>query len=300
MITKEELDQITDALIEELREMPDGTRTATAWLMAENGYDTADYNWEDLYEIHDELLRKAKKNHIILDMSEHENREEGPSYVLDYVVENQKAKIKCPRCGSRDTARILYGMPLMDEVLQEKLNSGSIVLGGCFLKTVRMNDGFTADASPKRFCNHCKKTFGTPPILTSKNESEDYLKAVTGIRFSVMPSRGPWVKSVSIKKNADGAAVHVRDDRLVSKRKMLETDYQISPPRWSKLVNKLFTELYIHEWKKNYTNPLFLDGIEWTLEILMTDRRRRVYKGSNAYPPYCKELNTLLNRYFRG
>ena len=51
MITKEELDQITDALIEELREMPDGTRTATAWLMAENGYDTAYYNWEDLYEM---------------------------------------------------------------------------------------------------------------------------------------------------------------------------------------------------------------------------------------------------------
>ncbi len=37
----------------------------------------------------------------------------------------------CPECGGRKIARIMYGYMPIDEKLQEKLDSGKIVLGGC-------------------------------------------------------------------------------------------------------------------------------------------------------------------------
>ena len=38
---------------------------------------------------------------------------------------------RCPACGSRRMARILYGMPMGDEKLTRDLDAGRIVLGGC-------------------------------------------------------------------------------------------------------------------------------------------------------------------------
>ncbi|MGL5950955.1 MAG: hypothetical protein ACRCZH_06010 [Cetobacterium sp.] len=40
-------------------------------------------------------------------------------------------RIKCPACGSRNTARIQYGMPMLDEELQRKLDNKTVMLGGC-------------------------------------------------------------------------------------------------------------------------------------------------------------------------
>lgn len=37
----------------------------------------------------------------------------------------------CPRCGSRKTAQILWGMPAFTEELEVKLKNKEIVLGGC-------------------------------------------------------------------------------------------------------------------------------------------------------------------------
>ena len=38
---------------------------------------------------------------------------------------------KCPRCNSLKIAKILWGMPNMDEELRHALNTGEIILGGC-------------------------------------------------------------------------------------------------------------------------------------------------------------------------
>lgn len=38
---------------------------------------------------------------------------------------------KCPKCGSKRIARILYGLPAFSDELQADLRSGKLALGGC-------------------------------------------------------------------------------------------------------------------------------------------------------------------------
>ena len=82
--------------------------------------------------------------------------------------------MKCPRCGGKDTAPIMYGMPAFDDELERALADHKIVLGGCCI----------SDADPKYHCFQCNKDFGTPPVLLSKRGLERYEDIITSIRFS--------------------------------------------------------------------------------------------------------------------
>lgn len=59
------------------------------------------------------------------------------------------SKLHCPNCDSTNVARVLYGMPDLTDWLEKRLESGSIVLGGCSVT------GDDAD----RFCNDCETYF---------------------------------------------------------------------------------------------------------------------------------------------
>lgn len=56
----------------------------------------------------------------------------------------------CPSCGSRNTAKILWGMPAYSEELEEELRNNEIILGGCCI----------SDNDPSYHCNECLKDFG--------------------------------------------------------------------------------------------------------------------------------------------
>ena len=116
-----QINDIAERLIEELRELPDGYALSTWQLLDLAGYSPTGNN-PDLFAIHSALFRAAKKANITLDMSAHDGLEEGLPFFLDYIVHNQRAQIKCPFCGSKDTARILYGKPLVTDHLQDKLD----------------------------------------------------------------------------------------------------------------------------------------------------------------------------------
>lgn len=67
--------------------------------------------------------------------------------------ETTNAKSECPECGSKDIARILWGMPAYGEKLERDLEEGSVVLGGCCI----------TGADPEWHCNDCGCEFGTNP-----------------------------------------------------------------------------------------------------------------------------------------
>ena len=266
-MTKTELRYLAEDLVHELREMPDGTEITSWQLLKVGGYDPDEYDFSDLMEYHQALFRAAKANHITLDMSKHENKVEGLPYNLDFVVRNKKAQIKCPYCGSKNTARILYGMPAFSEELQAKLDSGKLHLGGCCISGVPDENGGMINLDPGRYCNDCHKEFARPPYLVSKNHSsaEAYADIVTGIRFSY----GGFFQG--------------------------HTEITIK-----RLVYVLYFELFLHEWMMVY---YFLDGLvgeQWSLEITLTNRRKRTYEGSNAYPPYWPELKALFRPFLRS
>lgn len=46
-----------------------------------------------------------------------------------------------------------------------------------------------------------------------------------------------------------------------------------------------------------FKNPCVLDGVQWSLDITLTNRRKRTYRGNNQYPPYWEELCRLFGKY---
>lgn len=64
---------------------------------------------------------------------------------LEGRVERAQKPVKCPRCGARPLATILYGEPEFSENLEQMIGAGRFVLGGCCL---------TLDA-PSWQCTHC-------------------------------------------------------------------------------------------------------------------------------------------------
>ena len=276
--SKAEIKRIAEKLIEYLRECDDGTAITTRQLLKAAGYDMKSFEQCDLFDIHSAIFKAARANHITLDMSAHKDKLEGLQYNLDYIVRNKKAQIKCPYCGSINTARFIYGLPAFSEEMQRKLDVGKWALGGCCIS---------------RKCNDCKKDFGTEPILINlkKDIVEDYRDIVTSIRFRV----GSIFRHtlVTINKNDKGAVVEVSQIMSFDKPDMR----QITKGKWQKIVNTLYGQMYLHEWKKDYVNMNVLDGTQWRLDITLTNRRKRSYHGSNDYPPYWKELLKVFKEF---
>ena len=109
-----------------------GTEATIAQLVSKCGYDARQLERDDqMLTIYSESVKAARKAHITLDWSAYKDMVVGLPYNIPFVVKNARAQIKCPRCGSINTARILYGMPAMDEELERKINAGKIYIGGC-------------------------------------------------------------------------------------------------------------------------------------------------------------------------
>ncbi len=60
----------------------------------------------------------------------------------------------CPRCGHTSLAEILYGLPDFSPELREKLEAGTVSLGGCCI----------TDDDPAWQCNRCRQ------VIYRKNE----------------------------------------------------------------------------------------------------------------------------------
>ena len=101
-------------------------------------------------------------------------------------------------------------------------------------------------------------------LMTPKTETvEDYRDVVTAIKFSVGGFFGGYT-DITIRKNDKGAVVKVQ--KTLAYDELLD-DRQISPTKWQKIVNTLYSQLYLHEWKKSFVDPCVLDGTQWSLEI---------------------------------
>ncbi len=300
--SKADIRSIAESLAEDLREYEDGTSTTTADLARIAGYDDMDIN--DLFELDAALYKAARANHIRLDNSHHGDMTEGLPFNLDFIVRNKKAQIKCPRCGSINTARYIYGMPAFDEHMQKMLDSGKWALGGCCIGGFKINGEYIS-TDPTRRCNVCKKDFGAAPILITRKKDtiEDLRDIVTSVKFSFGEYRGGST-DITIKKNDSGATVCV--DKLLSPReinKAIPTEFpfskHISPDKWTNIVATLYEQLYLNEWKRSFDDHGTDDGKYWSLTVKLTEGRKRHYSGINAYPPYWKELNRLFGNLMR-
>lgn len=290
---KNEIRQIVEAMITDLRECEDGTSTTTGELLRVYGYEVNDLDFSDAMDIHYTLFRIARQNHIKLDMSAHYGLVEGLPYNLDFIVHNKNAQIKCPHCGSTNTARYLYGYPAFSEELQKKIDEDKIILGGCCVETTDV-DGERVWDVPARKCNDCRKDFGSPALIRSKdnNTAKWFMDEVCSIKLSITSFSVYGNFDATIEKTEDGAGVIISDglDSIIR---------HITKRRWNNLLNKLINNCYLLDWKKNYKpkDYVVLDGESWLLEIELTGGRRRTWRGDNEYPIYWKEALKEFKRF---
>ena len=172
----------------------------------------------------------------------------------------------CPRCGSKNIARYLYGYPLFDEKLIADLEAKKVVLGGCVIGSVEI-DGEWVFSKGYAYCNDCKKDIDTPVIVFNKKKGcwEFYKDIVKEIRFSTYGYLSGY-KEYVIKRD----------------------DGKIPAYEWDQIMDNLYSRIHIHEWKNKYTDEelIILDGEEWKVELILDGRRIRTYRGENMYPPH--------------
>ena len=103
------IDDIVETLIEELREMQNGTEATIAQLVSKCGYGARQLERDDqMLTIYSELLKAARKAHITLDWSEYKDMVVGLPYNIPFVVKNTRAQVKCPRCGKSFDVHIWF------------------------------------------------------------------------------------------------------------------------------------------------------------------------------------------------
>ncbi|MFK4754146.1 hypothetical protein [Oceanobacter antarcticus] len=76
------------------------------------------------------------------------------------IVRSRKPR-KCPACGFAPVGSILYGFPLYSEQLQEEMDSGKTIIGGCEMPVI--NEAGEWD-SPHWQCSRCGcEIYKSPP-----------------------------------------------------------------------------------------------------------------------------------------
>ena len=70
------------------------------------------------------------------------------------------AKHPCPRCGSRDVARIQYGMPAWDAAWEKNVQAGEWAAGGCVL----------FPRQPDYVCSSCHAEFQSGGSVTGDGD----------------------------------------------------------------------------------------------------------------------------------
>jgi hypothetical protein len=194
-------------------------------------------------------------------------------------------KVKCPHCGTFDVAEYLYGMPAYTKKLEQDVKNKKIIIGGCLIN----------ECAPKYYCNHCRKEFGFEPTLYSKNGTEeDYRDIVDSIYFKCGACYGPSGEDeerVFIKKQKNKEIIV----EAYTEEEHEAFTYSITEGMWGELLDALYCQLFLAEWRKHtFVDHEIQDGSEWELRITLTNMRKRMYSGLNAYPPLWQELENIF------
>lgn len=87
--SKEEIRRIAEDMVEDLKGCEDGMVTTTNRMSLAYGH--TDMDVSDLFELHYALLKTAEMHNIELDMSEHNDKDEGLPFDLTFVVRKRSS-----------------------------------------------------------------------------------------------------------------------------------------------------------------------------------------------------------------
>ncbi|WP_075979941.1 hypothetical protein [Bacillus massilinigeriensis] len=183
---------------------------------------------------------------------------------------------QCPKCESKNTIRILYGMPT-HEVFQ-KAEAGEIKLGGCSILV----------GGPEYYCKECEHEWNKEDALEAAYDKIKGLKASVGgyfegyynVDINLTTNQFLWSHSIgaeeeSIQKSLTPTTV----------KKFIED---------LKLINLL-------DWEAKYIEPGVLDGTNWSVEVIRDVRNIKKH-GDNKFPDdwdgFCKLISRITGKKF--
>lgn len=181
----------------------------------------------------------------------------------------------CPRCGSRETAHILWKTPSFNIEFDEKLKNKEIILG----------DYNASENKPSYHCNACELDFGR---FTSLEEL-----TTASVHFSIGGFFGGH-HNVTVSKGVFGAEVEYGPpfDFIAP----LCDSSDMSNDEWAHFVKDLY-RCYVIDWESRYDDFCILDGTQWGLEIRFEDGSVLERSGSNAYPPHWTKLLSVFKKH---
>lgn len=204
------------------------------------------------------------------------------------------ARKMCPKCGSRDTARIIWGEPCYSLELNTELEKGYVFFGGCCIPI----------PEPRYHCNKCKDDFA-------------YRRTKPGVYFGNMISTGiitkfhcniggyfgrNYVCGIDIEQygrclryvSNEGIHYDIDDEGLAQSD--IKLDIPLSEENMVKFTEDIM-KCYPGEWKTKYINKDILDGYSWELDIELDSGERIASYGINKEAPYWNSLIRVLKKY---
>jgi hypothetical protein len=183
---------------------------------------------------------------------------------------------QCPKCGSKNTLKIFYGMPTREVFL--KAEAGGIKLGGCSIIV----------GEPEYYCKDCESEWNKEQAVDAAYDKIKGLKASVGGYFE-----GYYNVDINLSTLQVSWSHLVGGEEDTIERKLRSTTAKKFIQEL-KLVNLL-------NWKAKYLEPDVLDGTQWSVEIIR-DGRNIIKHGSNKFPnewdTFCDIIRGITGKSF--
>src|SRR5690554_2209688 len=150
---------------------------------------------------------------------------------------------KCPKCGSLNVIKIMYGMPTNEAFLMAE--EGKIKLGGCCI----------TDSDPEYFCKDCENEWDRQNAINHVYQQIKGIKASVGGHFDGYYEVEMDFESRKLTWSHLGAGTEEHYEKT------------IRPSSLDRFIEELKMLDFLN-WKSKYIEPGICDGTQWSVEII--------------------------------
>lgn len=184
---------------------------------------------------------------------------------------------QCPRCGSKNTVKIIYGYPSPELLFAAE--EGEFKLGGCCIVM----------GHPEYFCNDCEHEWNREEATNNAYSKIKIIKASVGGCFDGSYNVVIDLENLKTSWNFYSGFIEETNHKFIRSKTAQRLIEQL------KMVNLL-------NWKSKYIDSAVLDGTHWSVEIITDKRTIRKY-GDNQYPDgwglFCRVIAQITGGKFR-
>lgn len=181
---------------------------------------------------------------------------------------------KCPKCGSKNSVKIVYGMP--NYKLFQEVESGKVKLSGCGI----------IDGNPEYFCKNCEHEWNREQAIDEAYSKIETIKTSTGGYFGGYYDVTIDLTNLEITWNFNEGGIEK------TSKKSIRVSTAAAFIKKLRMINLL-------NWKSRYVETCVCDGTQWSVEILTNGRSIKKY-GDNMFPEewesFCSLIRQITNR----